>query len=166
MDDDTARRMLDAEAERLATARDALLRERADLQGERSMDPITDPGLVEREIDDSLLHELDAELAAIDEAHRRIDEGAFGACETCGGPIGDDRLAVVPAARRCVDHQMAAEVRVVERGQSGDERGGTATVEARRHLDLVPDDDDGSHEADPTDAAGGPEEQAIHVTRT
>jgi RNA polymerase-binding transcription factor DksA len=165
MDDDTARRMLDAEADRLSTARGALVRERAELQGERSMDPITDPGLVEREIDDSLLHELDAELAAIAEAHRRLDAGTFGTCETCGGPIGDDRLAVVPAARRCVDHQMAAEVRVVERGERGDEGGGTAPVEARQHLDLVPDDDDGSSEADPTDAAGGPEEHAIHVTR-
>ena len=163
MDDDTARRMLDAEADRLSIARGALLRERAELQGERSTDPITDPGLVEREIDESLLHELDGELAAIVEAHRRVDDGTFGTCETCGGPIGDERLAVVPAARRCVDHQVAAEASVVERGQSGDERG--ATVEARQHLDLVPDDDDGSHEVDPADAGGGPEEQAIHVTR-
>ena len=36
------------------------------------------------------------------DALRRLDAGAFGICESCGGPIPGARLAARPAARRCV----------------------------------------------------------------
>jgi RNA polymerase-binding protein DksA len=41
-------------------------------------------------------------LAEIDAALARLDEGSYGACERCGLPIGDDRLAARPAATTCV----------------------------------------------------------------
>lgn len=41
-------------------------------------------------------------LAAIDLALARLDAGAYGACERCGAPIGDERLAALPATTRCV----------------------------------------------------------------
>jgi DnaK suppressor protein len=39
------------------------------------------------------------------------ERGGFGACEDCGGPIGDERLAAVPDATRCVSCQAAWESR-------------------------------------------------------
>lgn len=41
------------------------------------------------------LHEVDAALT-------RMDDGTFGTCETCGSPIGDDRLEARPFARQCM----------------------------------------------------------------
>jgi DnaK suppressor protein len=53
------------------------------------------------------------QLAAVrDQALRHLDElelalqrlavGRYGICETCGAPIGDERLAARPFARQCV----------------------------------------------------------------
>jgi RNA polymerase-binding transcription factor DksA len=42
------------------------------------------------------------ELARIDEALIRIEEGNYGRCLSCGGPIGLQRLRAVPEARYCV----------------------------------------------------------------
>jgi len=39
----------------------------------------------------------------IDEALRRIDEGTFGICEKCEGPISVARLEAVPHARMCIE---------------------------------------------------------------
>lgn len=41
-------------------------------------------------------------LAAVESALRRVDDGTYGVCEVCGGPIGDGRLDALPAATRCV----------------------------------------------------------------
>lgn len=43
-----------------------------------------------------------ARLADIDDALRRLREGAYGTCEQCGGPIGAERLAARPATRTCI----------------------------------------------------------------
>ena len=37
--------------------------------------------------------------------------GTYGQCEVCGGPIGDERLAAVPDATRCISCQAAWEAR-------------------------------------------------------
>lgn len=63
----------------------------------------------EREKDFSILEQVEAELAEVDRALRRIDEGTYSTCEACHGPIGDDRLEAMPAARFCVTHQTQAE---------------------------------------------------------
>jgi RNA polymerase-binding transcription factor DksA len=62
-----------------------------------------------READLSLLEQVEAELADVEHALRRIDEGTYGTCEACGRPIGDDRLEVLPAARFCLEDQSVAE---------------------------------------------------------
>lgn len=36
-------------------------------------------------------------------------EGSYGSCEECGGPIGQDRLAAVPDATRCISCQSTWE---------------------------------------------------------
>ena len=41
-------------------------------------------------------------LAAVDAALRRVDDGSYGRCETCGRPIGDARLEARPEATTCI----------------------------------------------------------------
>ena len=63
----------------------------------------------EREKDFSILEQVEAELADVDRALRRLDDGTYGRCEACGNAIGDDRLEAMPAARFCLTHQSQAE---------------------------------------------------------
>ncbi|WP_220458032.1 MULTISPECIES: TraR/DksA C4-type zinc finger protein [unclassified Actinotalea] len=50
----------------------------------------------------ALVRQARADLADADAALDRLEAGTYGTCERCGGPVGDDRLAVRPTARRCV----------------------------------------------------------------
>ncbi|RPA56932.1 conjugal transfer protein TraR [Gordonia oryzae] len=47
-----------------------------------------------------------ARLVEIDAALERLGHGKYGRCETCGSPIGAERLEVLPAARQCVTCAM------------------------------------------------------------
>jgi RNA polymerase-binding transcription factor DksA len=55
---------------------------------------------------DEVLERLDAaELAEAGEiraALARIDAGSYGVCQSCGGPIPDERLAILPFAPTCI----------------------------------------------------------------
>lgn len=62
-----------------------------------------------REQDLSILEEIEAELAEITRAIRRLDDGTYGRCEACGDKIPDERLEVVPATRFCLKDQATAE---------------------------------------------------------
>jgi RNA polymerase-binding transcription factor DksA len=42
------------------------------------------------------------ELAAIEDALRRIEEGCYGTCVACGGPMGLQRIRAIPEARYCM----------------------------------------------------------------
>lgn len=37
------------------------------------------------------------------------DQGSYGMCESCGRPIGEERLAAVPEATRCITCQASWE---------------------------------------------------------
>jgi len=37
------------------------------------------------------------------EAIKRIDEGTFGICEECGGPISEKRLMARPVTTQCIE---------------------------------------------------------------
>ncbi|HZQ85007.1 MAG TPA: TraR/DksA C4-type zinc finger protein [Acidimicrobiales bacterium] len=63
----------------------------------------------EREKDLSILEQVEAELADVDHALRRLDDGTYGVCEACGKPIDEARLEALPAARFCLDDQSKAE---------------------------------------------------------
>ena len=63
----------------------------------------------EREKDFSILEQVEAELADVERALHRLDEGTYGSCEACGTAIGDERLEAQPATRFCIAHQTAAE---------------------------------------------------------
>jgi len=49
------------------------------------------------------------ELASVQRALQRLDQGAFGDCVRCGEPIPLQRLHVQPAAERCAACQAAVE---------------------------------------------------------
>ncbi len=42
------------------------------------------------------------ELADVEAALRRIEEGSYGRCESCGGPMGLQRMRAIPEARFCL----------------------------------------------------------------
>jgi len=48
-------------------------------------------------------------LKLIDEALERMEEGEFGLCVSCGNPIQEKRLEVVPWARHCIQCQELQE---------------------------------------------------------
>jgi RNA polymerase-binding transcription factor DksA len=47
-------------------------------------------------------------LHDVEDALTKLDNGTYGLCETCGGPIGDDRLEAMPAARHCITDASAS----------------------------------------------------------
>ena len=63
----------------------------------------------DRERDLSILEQVEAELADVEHALRRLDEGTYGTCEACGRPISEERLEALPATRFCLDDQAVAE---------------------------------------------------------
>jgi len=62
-----------------------------------------------READLSILEQVQAELAEVEHALHRLDDGSYGTCEACGRSIDEGRLEAVPAARFCLDDQARAE---------------------------------------------------------
>ncbi len=50
----------------------------------------------------ALLEEARVQVGTLDEALARVEAGSYGRCESCGEPIAAERLAVRPAATRCI----------------------------------------------------------------
>jgi len=77
-------------------------REALRLRGDRlragARAPTDGPEAVDPELAEADLREL----RDIEAALARIDRGAFGRCERCGGAIGRQRLRAVPEARHCI----------------------------------------------------------------
>lgn len=63
----------------------------------------------DRELALNLASSRQDSLYDIEDAIRRIDEGTYGACETCGGAIERARLKALPFAKKCMACQNAAE---------------------------------------------------------
>jgi RNA polymerase-binding transcription factor DksA len=57
----------------------------------------------EQEFTFSLLQNQEQALEEIRQALQRIDEGTFGRCEECHGPIPKARLQALPYTRHCVE---------------------------------------------------------------
>lgn len=45
---------------------------------------------------------LQLTMADVVRALAKVDEGSYGACDACGGPIGEERLEALPWATLCV----------------------------------------------------------------
>ncbi len=50
-----------------------------------------------------------AQLALVDAALARLDEGGFGTCERCGKPIAPARLEALPWAAYCIECQRVVD---------------------------------------------------------
>jgi DnaK suppressor protein len=51
----------------------------------------------------ALVQQVRRHVAEVEAALLRLDRGSYGACESCGRPIGEARLGARPAARTCID---------------------------------------------------------------
>jgi DnaK suppressor protein len=65
--------------------------------------------MFEHEKNQSLLEQVEYQLAEIQQAFERLQAGRYGTCEACGKRIPSERLDAMPAARFCVDDQAKAE---------------------------------------------------------
>lgn len=75
------------------------------------MDPVTEapPAAPPAPPVDALdLEGVAAELAAVEAALGRLDEGRYGTCAACGGPIADETLAADPTTTTCAAHATPA----------------------------------------------------------
>jgi RNA polymerase-binding transcription factor DksA len=59
--------------------------------------------LFEREKDIAILEQLERELAEIEAALQRLDEGTYGIDEVTGDPIAPERLEAYPIARTNIE---------------------------------------------------------------
>lgn len=65
--------------------------------------------LAARQTDLGLQQNLDRLLRQIDRALKRIEEGTYGRCERCGGPIEKERLEAAPYVTTCLACQREEE---------------------------------------------------------
>ena len=117
MDADEARDRLAEEQTRLNGIRDDLVGLRDESQqdameelssyDQHQADVATET--FDREKDLTILDNIEGELADVEHALQRLDDGTYGTCEACGKPIDDARLEAMPATRFCVADQERAE---------------------------------------------------------
>jgi RNA polymerase-binding protein DksA len=93
---DEHRGSLDEEVEEIAATSDNHLAETA-------------TATLGREIDYTLGENSGQVLAAIDTALKRIEEGTYGTCVSCGEQIRYERLEATPWAALCIDCKRRAE---------------------------------------------------------
>lgn len=63
----------------------------------------------DRELSMDIVSSEQETLYQIDEALKRIDEGTYGVCQSCGKPITMSRLKAVPYASLCIACQRTKE---------------------------------------------------------
>ena len=103
VDNEAARERLEAEQTRVQALVQGLRGDLSD-EGDGSSE-ITDPAdtgsdAFEREKDLAILEQLETELAELQAALARIDDGTYGVDEVTGEPIDPERLEVFPTAAR------------------------------------------------------------------
>ena len=70
--------------------------------GQRSADAATE---VETRMEDrGMADDVARQIADLDAALARIDDGTWGTCTVCGKAIDDERLEALPQATTCRDH--------------------------------------------------------------
>ncbi len=76
----------------------------------------------DREINFILSDRERVKLKQIDDALERLEEGAYGVCESCGLDIAEERLEAMPFSRLCRDCQQDQEREAKSQRRSDDER--------------------------------------------
>ena len=90
--------------EKLEELQSRLARIKADAGQEHSAD--SEEQAQERENDevvDAIGDETQQSIHDINQALRRLEEGSYGQCESCGEAIAPARLDVLPEATRCIN---------------------------------------------------------------
>jgi DnaK suppressor protein len=107
MEEARARELVAAERSRIEQAL-ADLGRRGDDELSHLDQHLADEGseLFEEERDSGIAERLREELAAVERAERRLDEGTYGLSIESGRPIPDARLEVIPTAERTVEEQI------------------------------------------------------------
>jgi DnaK suppressor protein len=106
MDSDHARELLARERVRLEQAKAALDRDGA-LEGDDRLEPgdRDSEDLYQDEFDEGRRQELREDMAALERAEARLQEGTYGLSIESGQPIPDQRLEALPTAERTVEEE-------------------------------------------------------------
>jgi DnaK suppressor protein len=81
---------------------DGIVAASADSNADDEHDPEGSTIAFERSQVSTMVGEVRGRLDEIDAALERVEDGSYGVCERCGGPIPDGRLEARPTARLCV----------------------------------------------------------------
>lgn len=96
------RRILEEERTRLEAQLEEL-----GVTAPEAFDPnFADHGQVTAELGETmaLADVVRTQLARVEKALARMDEGTYENCEVCGRPIGEARLEAMPSTTVCIDH--------------------------------------------------------------
>ncbi|TMK74278.1 MAG: hypothetical protein E6G49_04315 [Actinobacteria bacterium] len=106
MDPDRARELLAAERERIENAIADLRREAPD-ESDARVEPgdEDDEGLYQGEFDAGRAQDYQDQLAALERAEARLEQGTYGLSVVSGKPIPDGRLEAYPLAERTVEEE-------------------------------------------------------------
>ena len=106
---DVVRSRLEAERqqalERLASLTgdyDAVVAASLDTNADDEHDPEGHTIAFERSQIGALVRQVRHHVAEVEAALERVEDGTYGVCEQCGGPIGEARLEALPATRTCI----------------------------------------------------------------
>jgi DnaK suppressor protein len=108
MEPDRARQLIASERERIEEAIASLQEAEREAAAEQE-----EPGelgsedLYEQELNVGLADDLAEQLAAVERAERRLEDGTYGLSVESGKPIPDARLEALPTAERTVEEQQA-----------------------------------------------------------
>jgi RNA polymerase-binding transcription factor DksA len=111
-DDDAARNRLETEKDRVGGLISSLREEGLDVEAADQVGDLTHVShaaeqgsdTFEREKDMAILEQLERDLAEIEAALQRLDEGTYGIDEVSGEPIPRERLEAYPAARTSIEN--------------------------------------------------------------
>ena len=87
---------------RIVSNFDSIVEATSDVATDDEHDPEGHTIAWERQQLASLLEETKAVLVAIEAAERRLDDGRYGICTSCGHEISAERLDALPATPICV----------------------------------------------------------------
>jgi DnaK suppressor protein len=114
VDPKQARELLARERRRVEGALGGLRREPGDELSHLDQHPADEATeLFEEERDEGVAERLQEELAAIERAERRLEDGTYGVSVESGQPIPDERLEAVPWAERTAEEQERFERRAL-----------------------------------------------------
>jgi DnaK suppressor protein len=107
MDPDRARQLLAGERQRIENAIADLRRQAPDESDER-VEPGDegDEGLYQDEFDAGRTQDYQEQLAALERAEARLEQGTYGVSVESGKPIPDGRLEAYPLAERTVEEEQ------------------------------------------------------------